>query len=219
MNLKKGNVFGLTQNELRFLKSLNTPKKIQDYLDTLPVNWEKKGETYMSPRRVLLAKKAHCIEGAMLAVLALKLAGQKAWLLDLKSYDGDDHVVAMYEQNGYFGAISKTNHAVLRFRDPVYKNVHELAKSYFHEYINTKTGEKTLRSYSKPYDLFKHFKNEWIVTDREMHDLAESLDKSPHYKIFPTRKSQKNIKNLRRADKMELKAGRIIEWKKTNPRT
>lgn len=211
--------FGLNNEELKFLKKLNTPNKIQDYLDTLPVNWEKRGETYMSPRRVLLAKKAHCIEGAMLAVLTLKLSGQKAWLLDLKSYDGDDHVVAMYEQNGYFGAISKTNHAVLRFRDPVYKNVHELAKSYFHEYINTKTGEKTLRSYSKPYDLFKYFKNEWIVTDREMHDLAESLDKAPHYKIFPTKKAQKNIKNLRRADKMELKAGRIIEWKKDNPRT
>jgi hypothetical protein len=54
---------GLTKAELSFLRKLNTPIKIQDYLDSIPVNFEKRGETCMSPRRVLRENKAHCIEG------------------------------------------------------------------------------------------------------------------------------------------------------------
>ena len=66
----------LTKEELTILKKLNTPIKIQNFLDTLPINHEKKKETYMSPRRVLREKKAMCIEGAMLACLCLYLQGK-----------------------------------------------------------------------------------------------------------------------------------------------
>lgn len=204
----------LTAQELKVLNKLNTPIKIQDFLDRLPINHEKKGDTYMSPRRVLREKKAMCIEGAMLACLCLYLQNKDAYLLDLKSYNGDDHVVALYKINGYWGAISKTNHATLRFRDPVYKTVRELACSYFHEYFDTKTGEKILRSFSKPFDLRK-LGTDWIIREDEMHDLAETLDNSPHEDFT----LKQNIKHLRYADPMELKAGKIIEWKKSDKRT
>jgi hypothetical protein len=204
----------LTNEEFKFLGSLTTPKKIQDYLDTLPINHEKKGDTYMSPRRVLREKKAMCFEGSLLASLCLWIAGYDPYILDLKSYNGDDHTVALYKINGYWGAISKTNHCTLRFRDPIYKTVRELACSYFHEYFDVTTGEKILRSFSKPWNV-KKLGLDWIVREDEMHDLAEALDKSPHLLFFP----QTNLKYLRRADKMELKAGRIIEWKNSNKRT
>jgi hypothetical protein len=153
-------MFNLTKSELKILRKLNTPIKIQDFLDTLPINFEKRGDTQMSPRKVLREKKAHCIEGALLAAAALWIAGEEPLLMDLKAMPhDDDHVVALYKINGLWGAISKTNHATVRFRDPIYRTVRELALSYFHEYFldkdskKAKAGQKVLYSYSKPFNL------------------------------------------------------------------
>ena len=192
------------------LKKLSTPKKIQDFLDSIPFNFEEKGDTYMSPKRVLKEGRAHCIEGAMLAAAALWLHGEKPLLLDLKAYPGDmDHVVALFKQNGYWGAISKTNHAVLRFRDPIYKTIRELVFSYFHEYFLNTTGKKTLRGYSKPLSL-KRFGTKWITADEDLWIIADALDEAPHFPFIP----EKNQKMIRLATKVERKAGSIIEWKK-----
>ncbi|MFA6463510.1 MAG: hypothetical protein WCV55_00715 [Candidatus Paceibacterota bacterium] len=199
----------LSKKEQSFLKKLSSPSKIQDYLNTLPFNFEKKGETYMSPRRVLMQKKAHCFEGALLASLALWLQGSEPLILDLKTTpDDQDHVVALYKKNGYWGAVSKTNHAVLRFRDPIYKNIRELALSYFHEYFLNKNGKKTLISYSKPFNL-KKFGTSWLTDEKELWHLVEALDNSPHFPIVP----KINKKFIRKADKIERKAGSVTEWK------
>ncbi|MDQ3014867.1 MAG: hypothetical protein M3Q73_03315 [bacterium] len=201
-------MFGLTQEELKILRKLNTPIKIQDFLDSIPVNFEKDGDTQMSPRRVLQKQKAHCIEGALLAALALWVAGQEPLLMDLKAMPhDDDHVVALYKINGLWGAISKTNHATVRFRDPIYRTVRELALTYFHEYFLNTTGKKVLHSYSKPFNL-KRLGTDWITDEDDLWDLALALDESPHYDLFPA----KNKKYIRNADAMERKAGKLIEW-------
>lgn len=191
------------------LKKLSTPQKIQDFLDTLPMNHEKRGETYMSVRRTLREKKAHCFEGALVAACALQMHGEKPLLLDLSVTSDDiDHVVALYKKNGYWGAISKTNHVSLRFRDPVYKTVRELAASYFNEYFLSDTGKKTLRAYSIPFDLSKQ-EIDWIASEEDLVDLVDALEDSPHLPLFP----KENLKYLRRADKMERKVGRLVEWR------
>ena len=208
-------MFALTKPELKILKKLSTPIKIQDFLDSLPVNWEKKGETYMSPRRSLKAKKMHCFEGALLAALALWLQGEKPLLMDFQNSGDEDHVIALYKRNGYWGAISKTNHSTLRYRDPVYKTLRELAASYFHEYWRQKDGKKTLVAFSaEPFDLRKYGKK-WVTAEEELFDIVNDIDDAPHTQIIP----KKNKKLLRRADKMERQAGKMIEWKKTHPRT
>lgn len=207
-------MFGLTKEELRILRRLNTPIKIQDFLDTLPINYEKEGETYMSPRRVLKNKKAHCLEGALVAALALWINGQEPLLLDLKAPGDEDHVVALYKQNGYWGAISKTNHSSLRFRDPIYKTIRELALSYFHEYFVNKTGKKVLQKYSKPLNL-KKFGTEWVTAEDELWDLPWELDQLKHFDIIP----KKNVKYIREADTTERKAGEIREWSIQDKRT
>lgn len=208
-------MFNLTASELTILKKLSTPIKIQDFLDATPLNWEKKGETYMSPQRTLKENKMHCFEGALLAATALWLQGKEPLLLDLKADGDDDHVVALYKQNGYWGAISKTNHTSLRFRDPVYKNIRELALSYFHEYFSNTTGKKVLRSYStRPFNLKKHG-TAWITAKEDLDDLALAVDRAPHTNIIPNT----NIKLIRKADTMERRAGELTEWKKANPRT
>ncbi len=207
--------FGLTDEELQTLKNLSTPIKIQDFLDSLPVNFEKHRETYYSPRKVLTLKKAHCFEGALLAATALWIAGEKPMLLDLKSAKGDvDHVVALYKQNGYWGAISKTNHATLRFRDPIYKTVRELAASYFHEYFLSNTGIKTLESYAGPFSLIP-FGTSWMTSPDDLDYLAEALDAAPHHALLP----KENKLFMRRADSMERKAGAMTEWKRNDPGT
>jgi hypothetical protein len=206
--------FGLTKEELKILKKLSTPIKIQDWLDAVPLNHEKNGETYMSPRRSLRENKMHCLEGALVAALALWLAGEEPLLLDLKAPQDIDHVVALYQRNGYWGAISKTNHAALRFRDPVYKTIRELALSYFNEYFDNETRKKTLRSYAGPYNL-KKLEKDWITTEEDLFSLPIILDDLPHKEVFP----KINIKYLRLADKMELKAGGFVEWEKNDRRT
>jgi len=210
-------MFGLSKAELAVLKKLSTPQKIQDYLDAIPQNFEKSGETYLSPRRVLREQKAHCIEGALLAAVALWLQGERPLLLDLKTFDieiDSDHVVALYKKNGYWGAISKTNHAVLRYRDPIYKTVRELALSYFHEYFLVADGRKTLRSYSRPVSL-KRFGIKWITNEQNLSHIAEALDKAQHFSLVP----DGHAPHLRPASIVERKAGSIPEWSKENPRT
>lgn len=203
-------MLNLTNTELKTFKKLNTPIKIQNFLDTLPVNFEPNGETCMSPRRMLHEKKAHCMEAALFAAAVLWSHGHEPLLLNMKAYPyDDDHSVALYKINGLWGAISKTNHTTVRFRDPIYRTVRELALSYFHEYFVNKNGDKVLQSYSKPINL-KRFGRKWITSEQELFDLAAVVDKSPHVPFYP--RQQKKF--LRKADAMEREAGKIVEWKK-----
>ncbi len=208
-------MLGLSKPELKTIKKLNTPIKIQDFLDTFPVNWEKKGETYMSPRRVLQAKKMHCFEGAILAAVALWIHGEPPLVLDFQNKGDDDHVIALYKRNGHWGAISKTNHVTLRYRDPVYKTIRELARSYFHEYWRVKDGKKTFVAYSaKPFNL-RRLGTKWVTSSEELGYMVNAIDEAPHEPVCP----KQNFKWLRWADKMEMRAGKLIEWKKSDPRT
>ncbi len=201
---------GLTKSEYQTLARLNTPIKIQDFLDTLPMNWEKKGDTHMSPRRVLAARKAHCIEGALLAALALWISGEKPLIMNISprmNRGDDDHVVALYQRGGRWGAISKTNHATLRFRDPVYRTLRELVLSYFHEWFINSTGEKVLECYSRPLDM-RTFGTDWMTSPKDLWEVADALSERKHYFIVP----KGNWRYVRKADQMELKAGKLIEW-------
>ena len=208
---------GFTANEYQTLARLSTPAKIQDFLDTFAFNFEKKGDTHMSPRRALAARKAHCIEGAMLAAAALWIAGEPPVIMNLSSRLGKgdvDHVVALYKRGNRFGAIGKTNHAVLRFRDPVYRTPRELALSYFHEWFMNETREKTLECYSKPLDM-RRFGTAWLTSEKELWNVADALAERKHYFLVP----KGNWRFVRKADLMELAAGTITEWKKSDPRT
>ncbi len=199
----------LTPHEDRLLKKLSTPQKIQDYLDTLPINFELRGETYMSPRRVIREKTAHCFEGALLAAAALAYHGEKPLLMDFRTIPEDeDHVVALFKRGRYWGALSKTNHAILRYRDPVYASPRELAMSYFHEYL-MHDRRKSLRAYSAPYDLRIYRPERWITEEKDLFWLVGALDRARH---FPT-VSKKNMVALRKANPVEITAMNIVEWK------
>ncbi|MGH8123697.1 MAG: hypothetical protein ACREPT_13100 [Rudaea sp.] len=199
----------LTTSERRALQRLSTPQKVQDFLDALPVNFERRGETNRSPRRVLRDRTAHCFEGAMFAAAAFAWHGRPAWLLDFRAPRDEDHVVAPFRIDGLWGAVSKTNHAVLRYRDPIYRSVRELAMSYVHEFFEW-DGRKSLREYSRPFDLARLAPEEWIATEDDLHWLVNVLDDSPHLPVAP----RKAIRQLRPVAALELRTMRITEWNK-----
>lgn len=195
----------LNDEEIKLLRDLSTPVKIQDYLETLRANFD---DTCMSPRRVIRTHKAHCLEGAMLAALALWLHGKAPLLLDLRSKrHDDDHVVALFRVSGRWGALSKTNHAVLRYREPIYLSVRELAVSFFHEYF-LDSGEKTMLSYSTPLDMRSLAKKRWMTDETDLWYVSQALDAQKHFSVALPRT------RLRRADDIEIKAGKIVAWQK-----
>ncbi len=200
----------LSKSELLVIKKLNTPHKVQDFLDKMPFNFEKTGETYMSPRRVLREKKMHCFEGAVFAALCLRYHRFENYLLDFKVKNlkkDSDHTVCLFKVGKFWGAISKTNHSVLRYRDPIYKTPRELAMSFYHEYF-LDSGEKTLSSFSKPFDIWKKFGTDWVIAEKDLDEIAETLDKSPHFNFVP----KENSKFIRKAGNTEIKGASITEW-------
>src|SRR3989338_9619500 len=204
----------LTPAERRLFERLSSPQKIQAYLDTLPVNFEASGETYMSPRRVIRAKTAHCFEGALLAAAALAYHGKPPLLMDFRTTPTDeDHVVAVFCERGRWGAISKTNHAILRYRDAVYESPRELAMSFFHEYLEW-DGRKSLRAYSRPFDLSRFAPEKWVTATEELHSLVEALDDSRHFPIAP----KQIMRKLRPAARVEIRAMKVTEWSRKGKR-
>jgi len=200
----------LSKAESELYKKLNTPAKVQDFLEAVPYNFEKRGQTCYSPRQVLKYRKAHCMEGAILAAAILRFRGHPPLLLELRADKKDlDHVIAPFKINKKWGAISKTNHAVLRYREPVYDSIRELVMSYFHEYF-LDSGKKTLRSYSNPIDLSRFDKQNWATSEKEVWYIDKYLNRVPHKKIL----TSKQLKSLRPADPVEIKAEKITTWKK-----
>lgn len=209
-------MFNLTKREEKILKSLNNPKKIQDFLNKIPANFDYNKDTCMSPRMVLKKNKCHCIEGAILAALALRLQGRKPLIVDLTaSKDDFDHVIAVFQEGQgkktRWGAITKTNHGVLRYREPVYNSIRELVMSFFHEYFDDK-GKKNLRSYSNPVNLERFDHLNWTTSEEDVWFIPDYLTKVKHFSIL----NKQQIKNLRKADPIEIDIGKVTEYKYKN---
>lgn len=198
----------LNKKENSLFKNLKTPAKIQDFLNSIPNNFEKRGETCMSPRRVLRERKAHCIEGAMFSAFALWYHGKPPLVIHFATDKDEDHVITVFKQNGLWGAISKSNHSLMRYRDPVYKTIRELCMSYFNEYFMYEDGRKTLIGYTKPINL-KRFGKNWITSEDELWNINDALFDAPHFPIAP----KKILKNLRPVDPIEIEITKITNWK------
>ena len=198
----------LTPAEHRVFARLDTPQKIQDFLDRMKVNFEPNGDTAMSPRRVLQTGVAHCAEAAVFAAAALIYHGKKAWLLDLQARPTDqDHIVTLFQERGLWGAISKTNHAILRWRDPIYRSAREVAMTYAHEYA-LPSGLKSLMAYSRPFSPTRYAPERWVIAEEDLDWLLFALDLSPHLPVAPDHAMRKR----RRSANVEMRAQEVVEW-------
>src|SRR5207237_1900121 len=170
----------LTRVELEtFRRRLNTPARVQQFLDEIPYNAELDGETFRSPRLVLCDRTANCIEGAVLAAAALRVQGEAPLVMDLTAVHDEDHVIAVFKRRGLWGAIATSKFTGLRYREPVYRSLRELAMSYFEHYFNLE-GERTLRGHGRPVNLARFDRLHWMTSAVDVWPIAEHLARIPH---------------------------------------
>jgi hypothetical protein len=163
----------LNAEERKLLASLTTPRKIQDFLDNITYEAEYFNR---APMRVLRERQGHCLDGALFAAAALRRIGHRPRVLDLtpEPLMDDDHVLAVFEQGGGYGAVAKSNFAGLRYREPVFRTLRELVMSYFEDYFNTR-GRKTLRGYTRLLDLTQYDGANWETDDAACDRIEKRL--------------------------------------------
>ena len=199
---------GLTRSEFAVLRRLSTPQKIQSFLNAICVNHEAGGETILSVREVLAQRRAHCIEAALVGACAFWIHGEPPWVMHLDCVPTDyPHVVALFRRSGAWGAISKSNGAPLRYRDPIYRSLRELAMSYFHEYSDSH-GRKTLRSYSAAFDLRRVDSALWVTSKHACLETNDHLASARHYPLLT--RGQERL--LARRDPFERRAATMVEY-------
>ena len=204
---------GLTQRQFAALERLDTPTKIQAFLNRIPANHELGGETLLSAREVLRQRRAHCLEGAFVAACALWVHGKPPLIVHLDCAHSDyPHCIAVFRKGRFWGALSKTNGAVLRFRDPIYRSLRELAISYFHEYCDRK-GRHTLRSFSQAFDMRRVDTDLWVTPKEACWDVHDALLGMRHYALVTGRQ----IAELSRRDPFESRVAKNVQYPKPKP--
>ncbi len=188
-----------TKEEIKLLKTLNNPDKIQAFLDSLDYNTNYECR---SPRWVMKKRSAHCFEGALFAAAALQFIGYKPLIVDMRAVNDDDHVIAIFKENGHWGAVAKSNFTSLRFREPVYRYLRELIMSYFDFFFNT-DGFKSLRSYSLPFNLTKFESLSWATTDEDLEYIGDKIESLHHFPLV----TKRMINKLYTASDSMMKAG------------
>jgi hypothetical protein len=192
----------LTSPERKAISSLTTPAKIQAFLDEIPYSGE---ERYRCPLTVLRDGQGHCFDGALFGAAMLRRLGHPPRILDmLPNARDDDHLLALYQRDGHWGAVAKSNFSGLRFREPIYRTLRELVLSYFEQYFNAE-GEKTLRSYTVPLNLKPFDKLGWMTSDDPLEAIALRLDEIRKVRVL----TRRMVARLSPVDKRSYQAGML----------
>ena len=194
-----GSIDYWSDEEFDFLSRFLNPWDIQVFLDDIEYN---PNYECRSPRWVIKKGSAHCFEGALFAAAVLDHLGYRPQIVDMKAYNDDDHVIAVFREDGYWGAVAKSNFTSLRYREPVYRSLRELIMSYFDFFFNVR-GEKSLRSYSIPFDLTTINKRRWAITDDDLEFIGDKIESLHHFPVV----TDKMIKKLKYASKSMISAG------------
>ena len=192
---------GFTASELRTLRSLKDPAGIQRFISDMPYHL---ATSAWSPRVVLRERSAHCLEGALFAAAALRVNGYPPLIVDLEAEEDTDHVIAVFQQDGGWGAIGASNYATCRFRAPVYRTLRELALSYFDGYFNLRR-ERTLRRFSRPVHMKRFDKQSWMTTEEPLWFVVDHLFDVPHEELLTPRMRRRK---MWRVDQRSFEAGK-----------
>lgn len=193
----------LTADELALWASLTTPRKIQDFLDTIVYEPEYANRC---PLRVLRERRGHCLDGALFGAAALRRLGYPPLVIDLipEPLTDDDHMLAIFQRSGGYGAVAKSNFAGLRYREPIYRSLRELVISYFEDFFNS-LGRKTLRAYSIPLDLASLDALRWEVDDAGADAIEKRVAALRHFPLL----TPEMLRGLSPVDARQLAAGML----------
>jgi hypothetical protein len=190
----------LTPSERQLVKSLNSPARIQAYLDETPYSAE---DRYRCPLSVLRDRQAHCFDGAVFAAAMLRRLGHPPLIVDLlPNARDDDHLLALFKVDGHWGALARSNFSGLRYREPIFRSLREMVLSYFEDYFNA-AGEKTLRAYTVSLNLARFDRQGWLVRDETMDTIANALATLRKVPLLTPRM----VARLLPVDKRALEAG------------
>ncbi len=186
-----------TKKETELIKPGISPASIQSFLDDLPYSAD---HFYRCPLRVLRDRKAHCFDGAVFAAAMLRRIGYPPFILELlPNARDDDHLLAVFKVDGFWGAVAQSNFSGLRYREPIYRTLRELVMSYFEQYYNIER-EKTLRGYGLPMNLSKYDPLGWETHDEPLDRIADDLDKQRHFHLLtPEQEAQLSLLDERSA--------------------
>merc|ERR1711959_619802 len=104
---------------------------------------------------------------------------------------------------------SVSNHASLRYRNPVYRTLRELMMSYFDDYMNGK-GQRSLTHYTKPLNLAVVFGPRWATRRGNVWQIGHFGDWTDVYELC----SVDDLSKVRAADDMMLSSTVLQrEWR------
>jgi AcrR family transcriptional regulator len=160
---------------------MRSPADVQAFLDGAAYSAD---PFYRCPLRVLRERVAHCFDGALFAAAMLRRLGHRPLILDLLPNErDDDHLLALFKVDGFWGAVAKSNFAGLRYREPIHRTLRELVLSYFEPFYNVER-EKTLRAYTRPLNLRGFDRLAWTVRDEPLEAIAARLDAIPRTRLL-----------------------------------
>ena len=169
-----------TRAERALIARLNTPAKVQRWLNALPYNTEKGSETQHSFRPVVKLRTAHCMEAALFAAVVLEQHGFPPLVMSLESQDWLDHVIFIYQVNGRWGSVARSRDPGLHGRKPVFRSPRALARSYIEPYVDY-TGRVKGFGVANLATAMGHY--DWRFTENSVWKVEQMLIDLPHQKL------------------------------------
>ena len=195
-----------TAAERRLVARLRTPHAVQQWLNSLPYNTEKAGETLRSFRGVVRAGTVHCFEAALAAAVILEQHRYPPLVLSFESIDLLDHVLFVYRTPTGWGSVARSRDPGLHGRKPVFATPRALALSYTDEYIDF-TGR--VKAYAV-VDLRVLGNYDWRLSERNVWKAEQMLLDWPHRRI---KTSDRKTNALRKRYRAFRKAHGYKPWK------
>jgi hypothetical protein len=123
--------------------------------------------------------QAHCLEGALVAAVILEQHGYPPVVVSIESQDKLDHVLVVFQRNGFFGSVARSRDIGLHGRKPVFRTVRDLVMSYFDTYVD-KTGRITGYGIASLYELGSY---DWRFSQQNVWKVERHLQEIPHRQI------------------------------------
>jgi hypothetical protein len=196
-----------TAAERRLIARLRTPLAVQRWLNALPYNQERHGETLRSFRGVVRSGTAHCYEAALSAAVILEQHGYPPLVLSFESIDLLDHVLFVYRHATGWGSVARSRDPGLHGRKPVFPTPRALALSYVDTYIDLTGRIKGYAVVDLRHALGSY---DWRLSDRNVWKAEQVLLDWPHRAV---RSSDLRIDALRRRYRAFVESHEYKPWK------